>query len=298
MELETRKISLKVVIIFTDKAVFSNTGKHLSNIEVLVLQETLKDKKYPEIASSHGYTIEYLKNDVGPKLWRRLSYVFGEKVNKANVKIVLQHRLYNEQEKIKSVTVRASVPEPKQISPDVPSQQPPKQPLSSPPASSRTSSESQLKQLEKFAQNYFEKSLKSLQGTCAHQILMALAMFPDGAVQEAIIKVTELKEPNLFADSVTQLQQMLLIEQREQKYYLPPVAQSYIVQELTSHPKFERETRERWVSWYLEMSESSHSLTLEKEKKNLAEVMDWCMTHHLYSQVNQLWPIFKSYLGE
>ncbi|NEO98203.1 MAG: hypothetical protein F6K58_05820 [Symploca sp. SIO2E9] len=85
--------NFKVVVKFTDSAVFSRTGKHLSNTENMVLQGTLKGLKYPQIAAENGYTIEYLKNDIGPKLWKRLSEVFGEKVKKANVKIVLQRQL-------------------------------------------------------------------------------------------------------------------------------------------------------------------------------------------------------------
>ncbi len=78
-------LSVKIVIRVTDKAVFSTTGNHLSNIETLLLQGVWKDQKYPQIASETGYSIEYLKNDIGPKLWKRLSQVFGERVKKAGV---------------------------------------------------------------------------------------------------------------------------------------------------------------------------------------------------------------------
>lgn len=90
--------NFKIVVRFTDNAVFSRTGKHLSNTETLVLKGTWKGLKYPQIAAENGYTIEYLKNDIGPKLWRRLSETFGEKVKKANVKIVLQQLLHSEEE--------------------------------------------------------------------------------------------------------------------------------------------------------------------------------------------------------
>lgn len=89
--------SLKIVVRLTDRAVFSRTGKHLSNIETQVLQGAWKGQKYPQIASETGYAIEYLKNCIGPQLWRRLSETFGEKIKKANVKIVLQHQLEEEE---------------------------------------------------------------------------------------------------------------------------------------------------------------------------------------------------------
>ena len=89
--------SFKIVVRLTDRAVFSRTGKHLSNVETLVLQGAWKGQKYPQIASETGYAIEYLKNCIGPQLWRRLSETFGETVKKANVKIVLQHQLDSEE---------------------------------------------------------------------------------------------------------------------------------------------------------------------------------------------------------
>lgn len=295
MEPETGKISLKVVIIFTDKAVFSETGKHLSNIESLVLQETLNGKKYPEIASDNGYAIEYLKNDVGPKLWRRLSITFGEKVSKANVKIVLQNHLYNEQESQKSITISSSVPDSNSQLLTVPKEEPPKQilPLSDSPQQSSTQSE--VEQLQKFAKIYFKKSLESLQGTSTHKVLMALALFPHGAILKAIMAVTGITDSNLVKDSLNELKEMLLIDHQEERYFLLPLVETYIINELNCYPEFEEKSRERWVNWYVEMSPKFHSLIFEKEKENLTKVMDWCVNHQLYHQVNQLWPMIKSY---
>lgn len=93
----------RAIVNLTDKAVFCQTGKHLSSTEILVLEGTWAGKKYPQIALDHGYASEYLKNDVGPKLWRRLSGVFGEKVSKANVRIILQKKLPNTQPNTSSV---------------------------------------------------------------------------------------------------------------------------------------------------------------------------------------------------
>ncbi|MDJ0662806.1 MAG: hypothetical protein QNJ42_25460 [Crocosphaera sp.] len=282
MELETKKISLKVVVVFTDKAVFSQTGKHLSNIESLVLQETLNGKKYPEIASANGYTIEYLKNDVGPKLWRRLSFAFGEKVNKSNVKIIITNRLYNEQEKTKSIPIK----------PSVINQQPSLVPALHLKASSL---DAKVEQLEKIADLYCEKSLKTLRETPAHKILMILIMFPHGALKEAIMKVAELSHIDILDDSITQLQEMLLIEQKEQRYYLNPVIKNYLKTELITYREFEKSSRKRWLSWYLEIAEKNQTLFIcDKEKQNIIEVIDWCMNHNLYEQVKKLWPILKS----
>ena len=88
-----RSNECKIIVRLTDSEVFSKTGKHLSSTEILVLEGTWKGLKYPQIATENGYASEYLRNDVGPKLWKRLSEAFEEKVCKANVRIVLENHL-------------------------------------------------------------------------------------------------------------------------------------------------------------------------------------------------------------
>jgi NB-ARC domain len=69
---------------FLDALTFSKTQKHLKDIEVSILRGTWEEKKYEEIASELGYTDKYLKQDVGPKLWKLLSTVLSEKISKTN----------------------------------------------------------------------------------------------------------------------------------------------------------------------------------------------------------------------
>ncbi|MEB3279140.1 MAG: NB-ARC domain-containing protein [Lyngbya sp.] len=77
----------------TDAVVFEKTGKHLSDAQRAVVQGTWYRQKYHEIALAYRCTPEYLKQDVGPKLWRLLSDEFGEKVSKTNFRTVLERRL-------------------------------------------------------------------------------------------------------------------------------------------------------------------------------------------------------------
>lgn len=74
----------------TDAVVFDKTGKHLSDVQRAVVQGTWCRQKYHEIALAYRCTPEYLKQDVGPKLWRLLSDEFGEKVSKTNFRTVLE----------------------------------------------------------------------------------------------------------------------------------------------------------------------------------------------------------------
>ncbi|WP_107669164.1 AAA-like domain-containing protein [Cyanothece sp. BG0011] len=87
-------IPFENALTLVDQAVFSKTGRHLKNIEVAVLQGSLMGHNYDTIADEAGYAPEYIKHDVGPKLWKLLSASFGEKVSKTNVMAVLAQQNY------------------------------------------------------------------------------------------------------------------------------------------------------------------------------------------------------------
>jgi hypothetical protein len=95
-----------------DAAVLSTTSRHLSPLEILILQGALQGKPYDEIAAESGYSPEYLKNNVGPRLWKLLSRSLGERVSKKNLMVVLARRA-----KAKSGSVETAV---KSNSPAVP----------------------------------------------------------------------------------------------------------------------------------------------------------------------------------
>jgi hypothetical protein len=82
-------ISFEIALRIADAAVFAKTSRHLRNIEVAVLQGALLGKRYDQIADEIGYAPEYIKHDVGPKLWQLLSLSLGEKVSKTNLMAVL-----------------------------------------------------------------------------------------------------------------------------------------------------------------------------------------------------------------
>lgn len=72
-----------------DAAVVVKKQRHLKDIEVAILCGSWQGKKYYEIAQAQDYTTEYLKQDVGPKLWKLLSEILGEKVSKTNFRAAL-----------------------------------------------------------------------------------------------------------------------------------------------------------------------------------------------------------------
>ncbi len=98
----SNNILFQEVLTLVESLIMAKTGKHLSNIEVLVLRGSWKGHKYSQIAANGGYTDEYLKNDIGPKLWKRLSLALEKKINKNNFKAILEQYIY-QVEKGKSI---------------------------------------------------------------------------------------------------------------------------------------------------------------------------------------------------
>ena len=87
-------ILFQEVLRLVESLIMAKTGKHLSNVEVLVLRGSWKGNKYTQIAAESGYTDEYLKNDIGPKLWKRLSLALEKKVTKNNFKAIIEQYIY------------------------------------------------------------------------------------------------------------------------------------------------------------------------------------------------------------
>ncbi|YAF98948.1 MAG: SAV_2336 N-terminal domain-related protein (plasmid) [Nodularia sp. CChRGM 3473] len=74
-----------------DSLVFSQTNKHLTQVEHLIIQETISNRTYEQIAASSNYSRQELKN-VAVKLWKILSKALGEKVTKTNLKNIIQEQ--------------------------------------------------------------------------------------------------------------------------------------------------------------------------------------------------------------
>ncbi|MGK7913858.1 MAG: AAA-like domain-containing protein [Synechococcus sp.] len=67
---------------FADLVVFEHTGKHLTDLEVRVLQGAWNKQTYDRMAEDLNYGAGYLNRDVGNPLWRKLSKALDEKVSK------------------------------------------------------------------------------------------------------------------------------------------------------------------------------------------------------------------------
>lgn len=70
--------------------VFKHTGKHLSDIEIEVLQGAWEGKSYEEIAEQLFRSVSYINKDIGYRLWKKLSEALGEDVTKKSFRQALK----------------------------------------------------------------------------------------------------------------------------------------------------------------------------------------------------------------
>jgi hypothetical protein len=74
-----------------DEAVYLKTGKHLNDLQRGVIEGTLKHQTYSDIADTCGCSAGHAK-DVGYELLQMLSDIFDERVEKGNLKSVLERQ--------------------------------------------------------------------------------------------------------------------------------------------------------------------------------------------------------------
>jgi formylglycine-generating enzyme required for sulfatase activity len=75
-------------LIQIDEAVFNQTGNHLDEIQKSILEGTLKNLNYKDIAAVGNHNEATIKSNAS-KLWKLLTEVIGEKVTKTNFKTVI-----------------------------------------------------------------------------------------------------------------------------------------------------------------------------------------------------------------
>ncbi|MBD1934180.1 MULTISPECIES: NACHT C-terminal helical domain 2-containing protein [Cyanophyceae] len=81
--------ALEVALKVANQAIFSKKGRKLADIEVLILRGSWQGQNYDDIAETHDYTSQHIKNE-GSELWKLLSEVLGEKVRKTNFRTALE----------------------------------------------------------------------------------------------------------------------------------------------------------------------------------------------------------------
>ncbi|MCT7960960.1 NB-ARC domain-containing protein [Laspinema sp. D1] len=82
-------MEIQEAINWTDDRVFEKTGKHLDSLQRTILEGTLENLTYHQVAENYHCSKDHAKR-VASELWRLLSDVLGEEVKKVNLKSILE----------------------------------------------------------------------------------------------------------------------------------------------------------------------------------------------------------------
>lgn len=73
-----------------ENRVFAHFGEPLKEIQLSLLQDVWEGLTYSQIAQKRYLSVNYLRGDLGPKLWQKLSLALGQEVTKTNFKALLE----------------------------------------------------------------------------------------------------------------------------------------------------------------------------------------------------------------
>jgi len=85
-------MDLEQALQVANSVVFAKVGRRLNEVEAAILLGALQEQTYEQIAEVSGYSLSYIKRNVGPKLWSLLEQAFGEHVSKTNFRGALEHQ--------------------------------------------------------------------------------------------------------------------------------------------------------------------------------------------------------------
>ncbi|GET40461.1 hypothetical protein [Microseira wollei] len=85
-------MDIREVLQFVDEVVYAKKGKRLNDLQRGIIEGTLKRQKYSEIAKNYNCTTGHTK-EVGYELWRMLSDIFGETVDKKHLQSILERQI-------------------------------------------------------------------------------------------------------------------------------------------------------------------------------------------------------------
>ena len=154
-----------------------------------------------------------------------------------------------------------------------------------------------------FARFYFERAIVSIAEKPAYQLLMTIAIFPQGATIEAIVFVSNLSN-TMAIEKLAHLQQLNLINLQQQRYQMLPLTREYALIKLKNEPELSQTLGYRWVNYYQNYLEQNIEVvengwnnyqSLDREWINIREVVDWCIENNLDRHFLQLWRFLRNY---
>lgn len=146
----------------------------------------------------------------------------------------------------------------------------------------------------------FKQLLEQLDHRLEYQILNSLSFFSDSSSIEALAAIADITPNSVeIKAAINKLEDLFLIECKEERYSIHPVTCEYLVKEFIQDINFEKDTRDKWVKWYLNLAKKYGGRDWENceykykqlkiEWNNLLTVLEWCATNGYYERVRDLW---------
>jgi WD40 repeat protein len=82
-------MEMEQILTLVDTALMAQSGRSLSEAEIALFKGAWEDATYEQIAARSGYSTNYLQRDLGPRFWKLLSDTLNHKLNKTNLRGVL-----------------------------------------------------------------------------------------------------------------------------------------------------------------------------------------------------------------
>jgi LuxR family glucitol operon transcriptional activator len=149
----------------------------------------------------------------------------------------------------------------------------------------------------------FEASVASIEGTYAHKLLMALALFTTDASRESLGYVAGLGDDVLSRDEgLALLEQLSLANKSADRFTLLPLTKSFTLGELDKNSDFKRGAQERWIQYYVSLcstiskEEYAAFPRMDAEYENILTLMDWCWYNDRTKALVDLMVPFVNYL--
>jgi hypothetical protein len=153
----------------------------------------------------------------------------------------------------------------------------------------------------------FERSIAPLRDKPAYKLLMSMTLFQTTPTKDALIAVAGLQQkPSDVEKGLAQLQQLSLISEEENRYYILSITRQYALDELAKHPEFLEVARKRWIEWYIRFTNKYGGKDwqdwrikydyLAQEWENIASVLYWCANQNKYEEMKQIWQNIDRYV--
>lgn len=100
---------IEQAIEYADQLLYDQTGRHLSDLQSCIIQQSWQGRTYSQVAALAGYSEGHIK-DVASQLWKLLSNALGERITKGNLRSRLVNRIKRTLKKASTASFLAHPP--------------------------------------------------------------------------------------------------------------------------------------------------------------------------------------------